>query len=65
MRCGTMTWPNSLSVRIVLAYIAGAVLSILLIVAIAAAVVYSEGDVVSGFDVAHTTQELASELRFD
>ena len=65
MRFGTMTWPNSLSVRIVLAYVAGAELSILLIVAIAVAVVHSQGDVVSGFDVANTTRELASELRFD
>ena len=65
MRFGTMTWPNSLSVKIVLAYVAGAVLSILLIVAIAVAVVHSQGDVVSGFDVANTTQELASELRFN
>lgn len=64
MRFVKMTWLNSLSVKILLAYVVGAVLSILLIVATAAAVVYSQGDVVSGFDVTDTTRGLASELRF-
>ncbi len=65
MRFVKMTWLNSLGVKILLAYIGGAVLSILLIVAAAIAIVYSQGDVVSGFDVADTTRELAGELRFD
>ncbi|RYF36147.1 MAG: HAMP domain-containing histidine kinase [Comamonadaceae bacterium] len=56
---------NSLSVKLLLAYIGGAVLSILLIVAAAATIVYSQGDAVYGFDVADTTRELAGELRFD
>lgn len=65
MRFAKITWLNSLSVKILLAYVVGAVLSILLIVAIAVTVVYSQGDVVYGFDVADTTRELAGELRFD
>ncbi|HEY0817350.1 MAG TPA: ATP-binding protein [Rhizobacter sp.] len=60
-----MTWLNSLGVKILLAFVGGAVLSILLIVAAAVAILYSQGDVVYGFDVADTTRELARELRFD
>jgi signal transduction histidine kinase len=56
---------NSLSVKILLAYVGGAVLSIVLIVATAVAILYSQGDVVYGFDVADTTSELAGELRFN
>jgi signal transduction histidine kinase len=65
MRFVKMTWLNSLSVKIVLAYVGGAVLSIVLIVAMAVAVLYSQGDVVYGFDVASTTREIAGEIRFD
>jgi len=65
MRFVKMTWLNSLSVKILLAYVGGAALSILLIVTTAVAILYSQGDVVYGFDVADTTRELAGELRFD
>jgi len=65
MRFVKMTWLNSLSVKILLAYVGGAVVSILLIVATAVAILYSQGDVVYGFDVADTTREIAGELRFD
>lgn len=60
-----MTWRHSLSVKILLAYVGGAVLSIVLIVGAAIALLYSQGDVVYGFDVADTVGELAGELRFD
>lgn len=65
MRFVKMPWMNRLSFKILLAYVGGAVLSIVLIVAIAFAILYSQGDVVYGFDVADTAGELASELRFD
>jgi signal transduction histidine kinase len=65
MRFAKMTWLSSLSAKILLAYVVGAALSILLIVATAIAVVSSQGDVLSGFDVADTTREFARELRFD
>jgi signal transduction histidine kinase len=65
MRFAKITWLNSLSVKILLAYVVGAVLSILLIVAIAVTVVYSQGDVVSGFEVADTARDIAGELRFN
>lgn len=65
MRFVKMTWLNSLGVKILLAYVGGAVLSILLIVTTAVAIVYSQGDVVYGFDVADIAGELAEELRFD
>jgi signal transduction histidine kinase len=65
MRFVKMTWLDSLSAKILLAYVVGAVLSIVLIVATAVAIVHYQGDVVSGFDVADTTREFADELRFD
>ncbi|MDR7331894.1 ATP-binding protein [Roseateles asaccharophilus] len=65
MRFVKMTWLNSLGAKILLAYVVGAVLSIVLIVATAVAIVYYQGDVVSGFDVADTTRAFAEELSFD
>lgn len=65
MRFVPMTWLNSLSAKILLAFVVGAVLSIILIMATAVAIVYYQGDVVSGFDVADTTKAFAEELRFD
>ncbi len=59
------TWLNSLGVKILLAYVVGAVLSIVLIVAAAFAVIDSKGDLLSGFDVADTAREMSRELRFD
>lgn len=60
-----MTWMNSLSVKILLAYVAGAVLSMLLIVAVVIAVVNSRGDFLSGIDVADLTEDMATMLQFD
>lgn len=65
MRFAKMRWLNSLSAKILLAYVVGAVLSIVLIVATAFGILYYQGDVVSGFDVADTTKAFADELRFD
>lgn len=65
MRFVKMTWLNSLSAKILLAYVVGAVLSILLVVAAIVAVVYSEGDVVAGFEVADIAKDLAGELTFN
>ncbi len=65
MRFVKMAWLNSLSVKVLLAYVVGAVLSLLMIVATGLMVVYSQGDVLSGFDVADATRGLARELRFD
>ncbi|WPH18089.1 sensor histidine kinase [Variovorax paradoxus] len=65
MRFVKMTWLNSLSAKILLAYVVGAVLSIVLIVATAVAIVYYQGDVISAFDVADTTKSFADDLRFD
>lgn len=65
MRFVKMTWLNSLSAKILLAYVGGAALSILIIAATAVATVYSQGEVVYGLDVAGTASELAEELRFD
>lgn len=65
MRFVKMMRLNSLGAKILLAYVVGALLSILLIVASAIAILYYQGDVVSGFDVADTTRAFAEELRFD
>lgn len=65
MRFVKMTWLNSLSVKVLLAYVAGATLSIVLIVLVAAAIVISQGDILSGADVADATKDMAGELRFN
>lgn len=65
MRFEKKTWLNSLGAKILLAYIVGAVLSVALIVAAAFAIVYYQGDAISGFDVADTTRSFADDLTFD
>ena len=65
MRFDKVTWLNSLSAKILLAYVVGTALSIVLIVATAVAIVYYQGDAISGFDVADTTKSFADDLRFD
>lgn len=65
MRFVKMNWLSSLSVKVLLAYVIGAVLSIVLLMVASAAIVHSQGDALSGFDVASTTRDLAGEMRFD
>jgi signal transduction histidine kinase len=65
MRFVKMMWVNSLSVKVLLAYVAGAVLSIVLMVLAAVLIVRSQGDILSGKAVAERTEELAFVLRFD
>jgi len=65
MRSAKTTWLNSLSVKLLLTYIAGASLSIVLIVLGAAVVITSQGDILSGKAVAERAQDLAGKLRFD
>jgi signal transduction histidine kinase len=65
MRFVKLTRLNSLGAKILLAYVVGAALSIVLIVATAFAILFYQGDVVSGFDVADTTKAFAEELKFD
>lgn len=65
MRLMKTRWLNSLSVKVVLAYIAGAALSVVLIVLVAVAIVISQGDILSGADVADAAKGMAEELRFD
>ncbi len=65
MRFVKMKWLNSLSAKILLAYVAGAVLSIVLMVLAALAAVTSQGGSLAGADVAALTQDLAGMLRFD
>lgn len=65
MRFVKMRWLNSLSAKIMLAYVVGAVMSIALIALTAVGILHFQGDVVSGFDVADTTRSFAEELQFD
>jgi signal transduction histidine kinase len=65
MRCVKTMWLNSLSAKVLLAYVAGAVLSMVLFVLVAVAIATSQGDILSGTDVAGLTEEMAGMLRFD
>jgi signal transduction histidine kinase len=60
-----LRWLNSLSMKVLLAFIAGVVLSIVLIVLGAILIVSSQGDILSGKAVAERTKDLAGKLRFD
>lgn len=56
---------NSLSVKVLLAYVASAALSIVLIVLAADAIVSSQGHRLSSADVADTVKGIAEDLRFN
>lgn len=58
-------WLNSLSVKVLLAFIAGVILSIVLIVLAAVLIVSTQGDILSEKAVAERTEDLATSLRFD
>jgi signal transduction histidine kinase len=60
-----LRWLNSLSAKVLLAYVAGAALSILLLVLAAVLIVSSQGDILAGKAVAERAEDLASKLRFD
>jgi len=64
MRFARMMWLNSLRLKVLLAYVVGTALSILLIVLVGSAVVSSQGELLSGADVANTTKDIAGQLRF-
>ncbi|WP_434557271.1 HAMP domain-containing protein [Pseudomonas sp. Z5-35] len=59
------TWRNSISFKVLLAYIAGVGLSILLIALGVFALVTSRSDILLSTDVAERTHELADKLLFD
>lgn len=65
MRSATSTRLSSLSVRVLLAYVAGAALSTALIVLVAGAILALRGDTVAEADVAGRAEDLARMLRFD
>jgi signal transduction histidine kinase len=58
-------WMNSLSIKVLLAYVAGVVLSIVLIVVVTIAAATARGDWLSGADVAALTHDMATKLQFD
>jgi len=65
MHFAKVMWLNSLRVKVLLAYVAGVVLTITLMLAVAVAIVTVKGDVLSGPDVADLTENLAEMLTFD
>lgn len=56
---------NSLSVKVLLAYLAGVVLSIVLVALLAVAVMTFRSDLLFDTDLTERTEELAGKLRFD
>jgi len=56
---------NSLRTKVMLAYVAGAVLSIVLMVLATVLIASSQGDILSGKAVAERTEDLAEKLRFN
>jgi signal transduction histidine kinase len=60
-----LRWLNSLNLKVLLAFVAGAVLSIILMVLTAVLIVSTQGDILSGKAVAERTEDLARALRFD
>lgn len=65
MPCVKSMWLNSLSFKVLLAYVVGVALSILLFAAVAFALITSKSDLILTTDVAERTQEIADELEFD
>jgi len=64
MRYASPMWLNSLSVKVLLAYVAGVVLSIALLLA-AVFLITKKSDILPSAHVAQRTEELAAALRFD
>lgn len=60
-----LRWLNSLNLKVLLAFIAGAVLSIVLMILTAVLIVSTQGDILSGKAVAERTEDLARVLRFN
>lgn len=65
MRFAKTTWLNSLRAKVLAAYVAGAVLSVVLIAAVTAGIAIVHGDILSGPDVQGLTRDLAAMLEFD
>jgi signal transduction histidine kinase len=65
MHCVKSRWLNSLSLKVLSAFLAGTLLSILLIVVATVTTVSARGDWMRGADVAAFTRDMASMLQFD
>ena len=60
-----LRWLNSLRIKVLLAYITGAALSIVLMVLVTAAILTAHDDILSGDAVAERAEDLAEVLLFD
>ena len=65
MRFVKLKWVNSLSFKVLLAYVAGAVLSIALILAAGCVTVIYRGDILRSIDVAERAVDMSEMLLFD
>jgi len=65
MRFASRKWLNSLAVKVLLAYVAGAVLTASLVMLAVLLVSNSQNDAISGAEVTDTTKDMADDLVFD
>lgn len=65
MRFAKTAWMNSLSVKVLLAYVAGTALTITLIGLIIFVVVSVQGDILPSAEVSNATKDMTDELRFN
>jgi signal transduction histidine kinase len=65
MRFAKTAWMNSLSVKVLLAYVAGTALTITLIGLIISVVVSVQGDILPGAEVSNATKDMSRNLRFN
>lgn len=65
MRFVKTNWLNSLKLKVLLAYVAGAALSIGMIALTFAVLVSAQGDILSRAEVDDTTKDMAEELKFN
>lgn len=65
MRFGSTTWINSLALKVMLAYVAGATLTTAIIVVVVIALTTYQGDMLAMAEVADTTTEIGKDLLFD
>ena len=65
MRFAKPTWLNSLGVKVLLAYVAGMVLSIALLLAAVFYLISTKSEILPSMDVAERAEEMAEALLFD
>lgn len=65
MRFASTSWTNSLALKVMLAYVAGATLTTAIIVVVVIVLTAYQGDMLAMAEVADTTTEIGKDLLFD